>query len=122
MYFEQGPSKHLASEAPGRCGMVPSIPTPRAPEYGGDLRSPYQKSSDYNGCGSYQDSAMLGTWGSQRPGDTYTYTSPGRTANSKKTKTAPITTDWALVKTAACWGHGDLIPHGPEAGNRNRRP
>ena len=33
-----------------------------------------------------------------------------------------ITTDSAHIKTARCWGHGDLIPHGPEAGHRNRRP
>ena len=61
-------------------------------------------------------------WGSEIPVDAYTYASSGRTANPPKIKNPQITTDLAHIKTARCWGHGDLIPHGPEAGNRNRRP
>ena len=59
---------------------------------------------------------------SEIPVYAYTYASSGRTANPKKSKTAPITTDLAHLETAQFWGHGDLIPHGPGPVNRNRRP
>ena len=47
---------------------------------------------------------------------------PRARKSPSKIKNPPITSDMAHIKTARCWGHKDLIPHGPEAGNRNRRP
>ena len=71
--------------------------TTRAPEYGGHLRSPWT------------GTRMLRPDGPQIP-------------ENQKSSDYSGFGYLAHIKTARCWGHGDLIPHGPEAGNRNRRP
>ena len=89
--------------------------TPGISEYGSDGVTPPVWLGD-PGPGNPHATCPRIWWGSEIPVDAYTYASSGRTEHPPQNKNIQIATGLAHTMTARCWGHGDLIPHGPETG------